>query len=152
MKKKAFSLILLLCALSMIATGSVAAMEEEEEINSLVSFGAGWISRGRTLSFTAEADTLFDVMMIPIVVFGDDERGVLTATISKRDTTGEVISLVQNGTASPKLSYVTGITPRTISLKPIVYWTQTIILYSALLYSAEEGPYSYTVNVSFGTF
>ena len=101
--KKAFSLILLLCALSLIGTGSVAAMQEEEEINSLVSFGAGWITRGRTLSFTAEADTLFDVMMIPIVVFGDDERGVLTATISKRDTTGEVIALGINDHRPPRL-------------------------------------------------
>ncbi len=152
MKKKAFSLILLLCALSVIGTGSVAAMEEEEEISSLVSFGAGWITRGRTLSFTAESDTLFGVMMVPIVVFGDDERGILTAEISKRDTTGEIIALVQNGTGSPQMSYAVGITPRTIRLKPIVYWTQTIILYSALLYSAEEGPYSYTINVSFGSF
>ena len=152
MKKKVFSLILLLCALSVIGTGSVAAMEEEDEISSLVSFGAGWISRGRTLSFTAEADTLFDVMMVPIIVFGDDDRGILTATISKRDTTGEVIALAQNGTGLPTWSYTAGITPRSINLKPIVYWTQTIILYSALLYSAEEGPYSYTINVSFGSF
>jgi len=152
MKKTAICFILLLVALSMAGVGPAAALEEEEELSSMVSFGFGVLTRGRNLTFTAESDSLFNVMMIPVIVIGDDDRGVLTATISKRDTTGEVIALVQQGTASPHCSYTTGITPRSISLKPIVYWTQTMIIYSAMLFSNEEGPYTYTVNVSFGSF
>ena len=65
------------------------------------------------------------------------------------EKTGEIIGVILNGSGSPSNSHNVGVTPRSISVSSRFWDWGTAMVYSALLFSLEEGPFTYTVRLSY---
>jgi hypothetical protein len=124
------------------------AADVETELETQVGFGAAIMTLGQVRTFTVESDTLTNTMIIPVAVWGG--TGSLNVRVTKTDTTGEVIAVMQYGVGGhPSFNYITGITPRTIELSTRIWGYGTTTIYSAILFSLEEGPYEYTVRLAY---
>ena len=151
-KKAVFYFIGFIFLYSLIYSENLSAMDKEEVYAPLANFEFAVMIQGRKFTFTAESEDLYNVMMIPVIVIGNGERQVLTVTVSKTDSSGEVIAVMQYGTGAPVLSSNVGITPRSATIKPIFYWSGAAVICSAMLFSHEEGPFRYNVSISLGIF
>jgi hypothetical protein len=146
-KKKIPLLILLFFALSCFTGGNAAAEDDDPALETQqVSFGVVFMRLGQTRTLTATSDNFFTPMIIPVAAWG---TGNLNVRISKTDTTGEVIGLMQTGFGHPPLSYTSGITPRAIETDTFMWDYGTTTIFSAILFSAEEGPFEYDVRLRF---
>lgn len=150
--KTAFLFLIILFVMSFFKIGYAGEVEQDESLHALVNFGIAYMIPGQTKTFTAESDTLSGSMMIiPVLMMGNYTfaQNVLNISIAK-SSVGEVIAVMQNGNGYPDSSYNIGVTPRSLSLE-INFWNESgaTIVYSALLFSMEEGPYTYTVTLSY---
>ena len=111
-------------------------------------------------STTVTADLSFPLafQFIPILVVGEGS-GVFTATMSRTNTSGELIYMFQRfpgvpGTVWPDWAtdFSIGITPRTLSTTTKVTlgpgWAMGYVI-TGILVSPETPPYGYTVSLSF---
>lgn len=149
-KTIAFFIVAVLFTFSLIDPGFAGALEAQGDYDSQATFEYAVMTKGRSFTFTAESDTLPNAIIIPLFVIGDENQGSLRVTISKSDSVGDVIALMQYGSGSPAFSSNMGVTPRSITIDPIFYWTGWTVIYAAMLFSPEEsGPYRYNVTVRF---
>jgi hypothetical protein len=144
-KNKKLLLLLLLLLFFLLHTNMVYAGIEDVD-SSIINVHAAVMLSGQTKTFTAESDYFPDIMIIPVYVSGD---GTLRVTVTKTDTIGEVIAVMQNGYGHPPSGYVIGITPCSLPLSFRCWEYGSAIVFSSLLFTLEPGPYKYTVTLSY---
>lgn len=139
------SSIFIFC-LGFTAAGNAWAAGADGGYTAQASAGLAVMLPKQSKSFTAESDTLFDAMIIPVLLWGN---GTLNVTVSKTDSSGEMIGVILKSNGATEMDYNTGITPRSITVSSRFWGWGYAVVYSALLFSQEEGPYSYSVSLSF---
>jgi hypothetical protein len=109
--------------------------------------------KGQTKTYTVTSDFFPDIMIVGLVVNGN---GNLSVSVTKTDTNGELIGVMQRGAfstvtdqESQRFAHAVGITPCTISVSGRFYEYGYGIIISSLLASLEEGPHTYTLTISF---
>jgi hypothetical protein len=145
-KKARFYFLFLLLILFLTNPGYGNAFENEGAVNTQVSFGLAIMIPGTTRTFTVESETLFNTMIIPVIAW---DSSTLSITVSKTDSTGEVIAVMQSGYGHPSSGYNIGVTPRSLDLSVRIWDYATLTIYTALLFSLEEGPFTYSVSLSY---
>jgi len=102
--------------------------------------------RHQSKTVTADFMHVPGVQIIPVVCIG---TGKLSVSLN-RNTHGEIIGLFQAGTGDPQWDYNIGFTPVNITLVPInIEGVGFVLLGSTILFSTEEPPYEYGVNLGF---
>ncbi len=131
------SALLLLC---FITPGLVRAQDGP------INFGVAIMLPGQSKSYVASSDILPDIMLIPLYAYGS---GVLNITITDSSPETNLFVLLQRGTGYPRFNYRFGTSPRTMSLNLNIWDEAFILIAGAILFSPEQGPYQYSINLSF---
>ncbi len=119
---------------------------QEDGFDNLSNFRFAIMAPDQSRSFTAESNGMFDLMFIHVIVLG---QGTLRISVSKTDTIGEVIAVMQKGEGYPDSGCNVGITPRTLTLSSRFWWDYGTTVVASGLFSMEEGPHKYTVRLSY---
>jgi len=144
-KNKKLLLFLLLLLFFLLQTNiGYAGIKDVDP--SIINVHAAVMLPGQTKTYTAESDYFPDIMIIPVAVYGN---GTLKITVTKTDTIGEVIAVMQNGYGHPPSGYVIGITPCSLPLSLRCWDYGSAIVLSSLLFTLDPGPYKYTVTLSY---
>ena len=107
----------------------------------------------KSSSTTVTADIAFPLAFefIPVIVVGDG-TGAFSASVSRTNTTGEIIYLYQKFPGAGVAAFNIGITPVTIRTSTAVTlgpgWAFGWVI-TGILFSPETPPYEYTVSLSF---
>jgi hypothetical protein len=143
--------ILLLVCIIMPGTGQAAEAEQVSlgPINSTVLF----MRNGQSRTFTVESDFFPDIMTIFLFVRGS---GTASISVTKTDTTGELIGVMQVGgfksvpnSESQKFDRTVGITPCNLSISGRFYTYGLGVIMSGIIASVEPGPHKYTLTISY---
>ncbi len=129
--------VLLLCLMS---PGIVRAQDGP------INYGVAIMLPGQSKSFVASSTVLPDVMLIPLYAYGS---GILNISITESSPETNLFVLLQRGTGYPHFTYRFGTSPRTMSTNLNIYDQAWILIVGAILVSPSEGPYQYTVSLSF---
>lgn len=144
-KKGLFVMGVCLAFLFLISINRSIASERDSLSADQVNLAVIW--PGQTKTFTAESDTLYNIMIIPVIVVGP---GTLNISVSKTDSVGELIGVMQTGNGHPASGYNVGITPRSLTLSSRFWWEYGMaVITSALLFTTEDGPHRYNVTLSY---
>ncbi len=136
-----------LICLCLICSREAAASWENGDVSAQVNSGLAVMTPGQTRTFTSESDTLLNAMIIPVVVWG---AGTLNITVSKTDSTGEIIGVIYQSSGYPDSGYNVGITPLSLSLSTRFWWDYgTALITSAMLFPVGDGPHKYSVRLSY---
>jgi hypothetical protein len=143
--KKNKKLLLLLLLFFLLHTNMVYAGIKDVD-PSIINVHATIMLPGQSKTYTAESDYFPDIMIIPVAVYGN---GTLHITVTKTDTIGEVIAVMQYGNGHPPSGYIIGITPCSIPLDSRCWDYGSTIIFSSLLFTLDPGPYKYTLSLSY---
>jgi len=107
----------------------------------------------KSSSTTVTADIAFPLAFefIPVIVVGDG-TGAFSASMSRTNTTGEIIYIYQRFPGAGAYAFNIGISPVTIRVSSAVTlgpgWAFGYVI-TGILFSPETPPYEYTVSLSF---
>ncbi len=95
----------------------------------------------------AELNSTFDFGIIPVLLIGN---GVFSASISKTNTTGELVYIYFYGSAIPRSDLSVAVSPVLVKVKSMVSdgWGFGFVVHGILL-SPEDPPYEYKVKLDF---
>ena len=144
--------MLLLCV---FMPGVGWSLEEQQVSLGPINTAFAIMQKGQSKAYTVTSDFFPDIMIVGLVVYGG---GNMRAYVSKTDTSGELIGVMQIGAyssvpdeESQKYAYKVGITPCSFPYTPTVvgrffdYGYGLII--SGLVETLEKGPYTYTLTI-----
>ena len=145
--RRVLPVLLLMC---IIAPGTVWSAEIEQVTPGPIAFEFAVMLPGQSKSYTIETELYPALAIIPVVIYGS---GNLSVTVSKTDTSGELIGVMQVGGYNPlvvqtKYGATVGVTPRSITLSSRFYDIGYIVVVSGLLVSTEEGPHRYSISLN----
>jgi hypothetical protein len=127
------------------------SLEEQQ-----VSFGPinttfAIMQKGQSKAYTVTSDFFPDIMIVGLVVYGG---GNMVVSVSKTDTSGELIGVMQIGAyssvpdqESQKYASMVGITPCSPSVVGRFFDYGYGLIISGLLESLEKGPHIYTLTI-----
>lgn len=153
-KAKLFACIFSVFLITMLIVPQIAFSQEVEDISiGPINWAFAIMLKGQTKTYTVSSDFFPDVMIVGLIVKGS---GNLSVSVTKTDTSGELIGVIQRGALSTvtdqepqRFAHALGITPCTISVSGRFYEYGYGIIMSSLLASLEKGPHTYTLTVSF---
>ncbi len=148
------SWFVLLIALAFVAIPGIGwAMEEQYVSIGPINSAFAVMLKGQTKTYTVTSDFFPDMMIVGLIVNGS---GNLSISVTKTDTSGELVGVMQRGALSTvtdqepqRFARAIGITPCTLSINGRFYEYGYGIIISSLLASFEQGPHSYTLTLSF---
>jgi hypothetical protein len=136
----------ILIMLSIMTPGIVQAIEEQQVLTGPINFAIAIMGTGQSKTYTVNSDFFPAMMIIPVYLSGSSTFRV---SMSKTDTTGEIIGFLERGYGHPPNSHKIGITPCTIGVESRFWDYGTAVVYSSILFSFEQGPHRYTVTLSY---
>ena len=139
--KKAKSIILSALLLMCFMTPGLVRAQDGP-----INAGIAVMLPGQSKSFVASSDILPDVMVIPLYAYG---TGVLNITIEESSPDTNLFILLERGTGYPNFKYRIGTSPRSMSISLNIYDEAFILIAGAILFSPEDGPYRFTIGLSF---
>jgi hypothetical protein len=142
--KKAKSIILSVLLLMCIMTPGL--VRAQVHTDGLLNVGVAVMLPNQSKSFVASSDILPDVMVIPLYAYG---TGVLNITIEESSPDTNLFILLERGTGYPNFKYRIGTSPRSMSISLNIYDEAFILIAGAILFSPEDGPYRFTIGLSF---
>jgi len=148
--RRVLPVLLLMC----IITPGIAFALEDEAVNiGPITTAVALIRLGQTKTYTVESDFYPDVMLIAVFV---NQSGTLAISVTKTDTSGELIGVMQYGAYSsvPNSSAVkyaakASITPCTVTISGKFWEYGSGVVLSGVLATIEPGPYKYTITLSY---
>jgi hypothetical protein len=148
-----FVSMLLLASMSIPGTGWSAETEADQVSLGPVNASVLFIRAGQSKTYTVESDFFPDIMTIFLFV---DQSGTASITLTKTDTSGELIGLMQVGgyqsvenSFSQKYDATVGYTPCTLTVRAR-FWNYGFgVIMSGLITSIEPGPHKYTLSISY---
>ena len=153
-KTKSMWLVLLMTlVVSIITPGTVKAMETEVISVGPINATFALMSKGQSKTYTVKSDLYPDLMIIYFVV---NASGVMIINVTKTDTMGELIGVLEIGgytsvpdSSSKNQTANVGITPCNIQVDGRFYDYGYGVIVSGLLASFEEGPHQYTITINY---
>ena len=146
--RRVLPVLLLLC---IITPGIVWSAEVEQVSAGPITAAFAVMVPGQTKTYTVESELYPAIMIIPVVIFG---TGNFVVTVTKTDTSGELIGVMQIGAYSSvpdqysqKYLYMVGITPCSPSVVGRFFDSGFGLIISGLLASLEKGPHTYTLSI-----
>jgi len=140
--------MLLLCV---FMPGACWSIGEQQVSVGPINTAFAIMMKGQTKTYTVTSDFYPDLMILGIVVYGG---GNMVVNVSKTDTSGELIGVLQIGAyssvvdqESQKYASRRGITPCTIQIVGRFFDYGYGVIMSGLLASIEEGTHSYTLTI-----
>ena len=103
----------------------------------------------QSTSITADLSYPLDFGIIPVALIGN---GSFSASLSRTSTTGELVYLILQGFGVPETDINFGFTPITIRVGSSItkYDDEAYgVIIHGILFSLEDPPYDYKVNLSF---
>ena len=155
MKKLFFASALIVLLLLPICS-TVAVAGDRNALASLEPAAIGdfdFVVLAKSLSTTVTADIAFPLAFefIPVLLIGDG-TGAFSASISRTNTTGEIIYIYQRFPGARVSAFNIGISPVSIRVSSAVTlgpgWAMGYVV-TGILVSPETPPYGYTVSLSF---
>ena len=156
--KKTLRLIISMLLLWVFLPGVGWSLEEQQLSVGPINTAFAVMLKGQTKTYTVTSDFFPDLMIVGLAVYGNwgFGSGILRVSVTKTDTSGEVIGVLQVGAYSSvtdeeavKYQYRRGITPCTIAVAGRFYGGYGYgVIVSGLVTSLEEGPHSYTLTIS----
>ena len=146
--------LITLMLLSLCSTSALAG--DKRNLAALEPAAIGdfdFVVLAKSSSTTVTADIAFPLAFefIPVIVVGDG-TGAFSSSVSRTNTTGEIIYLYQRFPGAGVAAINIGITPVTIRVSSAVTlgpgWAFGYVI-TGILFSPEEPPYEYTVSLSF---
>jgi hypothetical protein len=131
------SVLVLLCCMT---PGLVRAQDGP------LNFGVAVMLPGQSKSYVASSDILPDILLIPLYAYGS---GVLNISITESSPETNLFFLMERGTGYPNFKYRFGTSPRTMAINLNIWDEAYILIAGAILLSPAEGPYQYSVSLSF---
>ena len=144
-------LIALLMLLPLLSGHAAAGEKNVLETASIGDFD--FVVLAKSSSTTVTADIAFPIAfeIIPVLVVGDG-TGAFSSSVSRTNTTGEIIYLYQRFPGARVSAFNIGITPVTIRASSAVTlgpgWAIGYVV-TGILFSPETPPYEYTVSLGF---
>jgi hypothetical protein len=158
-KIKTIRLVLPILLLCISLPGVGWSIEPEQVSVGPINSAFAIMLKGQTKTYTVTSDFFPDLMIVGLAVYGNwgFGGGILRVSVDKKDTSGELIGVLQVGAYSSvtdqesvKYAYRRGITPCTIAVNGRFYGGFGYgVIISGLVASLEPGPYSYTLTISF---
>jgi len=152
-KIKSVQLVLSMLLLSVLLPGVCWAIEAEQVSLGPINTAFAVMLKGQEKSYTVTSKFYPDLMIVGLVVYGS---GNMVVTVTKTDTSGELIGVLQIGAyssvyeqESQKYASKKGITPCTIQIVGRFFDYGYGVIISGLLASFEEGPHSYKLTISY---
>ena len=153
MKKLACLICMAVVFTGFTCVGAVSAMDEvgQNLIAPAVDFDMLVIRNKQSKTVTADLSFLFDFQVIPVVVAG---RGTLNVSLSKTNTTGEILYIYLYGFDDYLVSesdFNIGTTPVTLKVSSTSGYNEYNIglVVTGILYSPVDPPYEYNVSFSY---
>ena len=112
----------------------------------LSNFKLAVLAPGQSKTFTSESEGMFGFMIIEVIVL---QPGTLSISVSKTDSTGDIIGVIQKGDGHPDMEYNVGITPRTLTLSSRFWWDYGRVVVISFLFSIEDTLHKYSVRLSY---
>ena len=152
-KIKTLQMVLSMLLLCVFLPQTGWSMEVEQVSLGPINSAFAIMAKGQTKTYTVTSEFFPDLMIIGIVVYGG---GNMVVGVSKTDTSGELIGVLQIGAyssvyeqESQKYASKKGITPCTIQIVGRFFDYGYGVIISGLLASFEEGPHSYKLTISY---
>jgi hypothetical protein len=145
-KKNHYRTIFCLAVLLACTTIPAVTSALEPDPASPVHFALAVMLQGQTKTFVVESNFFPNMMIVPVALYGS---GTLRVSVSKTDSAGDIIAIVEEGGGHPEFNYVVGITPCNISISSRFWDYGTGIVVSSLLFTLDEGPYSYSLTLAY---
>jgi hypothetical protein len=131
----------------------VAVAGEKNGLETAAIGDIDFVVLAKSSSTTVTADIGFPLAFefIPVIVVGDG-TGAFTASVSRTNTTGELIYIYQRFPGARAAAFNIGITPVTIRVSSAVTlgpgWAAGYVV-TGILFSPEKPPYEYSVSLGF---
>ena len=149
MRKKYFMISFAVLFVIFTTFGSVCAQDGDTAmLEPTVDFDFVVLQDDLSATVTADLNFLFDFQLIPVFLVG---KGRLSVSLSKRDTTGEIIYLYIRGLDTPKTDFSVGISPVTLNVSSTSGLPENALglVITGILFSQEEPPFEYSVSLSY---
>ena len=150
-KIKTLQMVLSMLLLCVFLPQTGWSMEVEQVSLGPINSAFAIMAKGQTKTYTVTSEFFPDLMIIGIVVYGG---GNMVVGVSKTDTSGELIGVMQIGAytsvpdeESQKYGYMVGITPCSPSVVGRFFDYGYGLIISGLLVSLEKGPHTYTLTI-----
>jgi hypothetical protein len=148
-------LVISICLLTgwflLTGTGAIVCAAGERDISSIEPEDFDFVAMVNNQSRSVSAGLNFplDFQLIPVVLYGN---GPFSASMSRTNTKGEIVYMYLLGFGTPNSAFNIGVTPVTMRVSSTIssYATSGYgLIVTGILYSPEQPPYSYNVNLTF---
>ncbi len=137
--------------MSIITPGIASALEEEAITVGPITSAFVIMLTKQTKTFNVESDLYPATLIISLAVYGS---GTLNVSVTKNDTSGELIGVMQLGgyntvKIGQQYGATVGVTPCSLALNARFWDAGFGIIVSGLVSSLEKGPHKYSVSLSY---